>query len=110
MLTKIIVDITQTIGDKLKFKGAFLKKEFKSDKIIGTTIVVLDKYGNEQQVSIYKTMDELPVLAELKPFDDVVFEGLNGFVKGSSSEGTKYVTLKLFLTADSIRRGGKLNG
>ena len=108
MNTKIIVDITQTIGPSLRFKEAKPKTEYGSDKIIGTSIFVLDKDGNEQVVAVYKPMSELSILSKLAPFDEIVFEGLEGYVRGTSREGSKFVTLKLILKAENVR--GKTNG
>lgn len=78
MNTKIVIDITQTIGSSLRFKEVKPKTEFGSEKVIGTSVFVLDKDGNEQVVSIYKPLSELPILSKLSPFDEVVFEGLEG--------------------------------
>ncbi|HEL1169533.1 TPA: hypothetical protein TVK14_001472 [Streptococcus equi subsp. zooepidemicus] len=87
----------------MKFKRAIPKKEFNSDKIIGTTIFVLDKDGNEQSVAIYKQLAELPILSKLKPFDDISFEGLEGYIRGVSKKETDFVTLKLVLRADNVK-------
>ncbi|HEM2792813.1 hypothetical protein F9856_01940 [Streptococcus suis] len=103
MNTKIIVDITKTIGPSLRFKEAKPKTEYGSDKIIGTSIFVLDKDGNEQVVAIYKPMSELSILSKLAPFDEIVFEGLEGYVRGTSREGSTFVTLKLVLKAEGVR-------
>lgn len=108
MNTKIVIDITQTIGSSLRFKEAKPKTEFGSEKVIGTSVFVLDKDGNEQVVSIYKPLSELPILSKLSPFDEVVFERLEGYVRGTSREGSKFVTLKLILKAENVR--GKTNG
>lgn len=103
MNTKIVVDLTQTLGHRLRFKDAKQKTEYGSDKVIGTSIFVLDKDGNEQVVSIYKPLSELPVLSKLSPFDEVIFEGLEGYVRGTSREGSTFVTLKLVLRAESMK-------
>ncbi|WP_099831593.1 hypothetical protein [Streptococcus suis] len=103
MNTKIVVDLTQTLGHRLRFKEAKPKTEYGSDKVIGTSIFVLDKDGNEQVVAIYKPMSELSILSKLAPFDEIAFEGLEGYVRGTSRESSTFVTLKLVLRAEGVK-------
>lgn len=103
MKTKPILDISRTLGTSLRFKEAKPKIEYGSDKVIGTSIFVLDKAGNEQVVSIYKPITELTTLSKFAPFDEILFEGLEGYVRGTSREGSTFVTLKLILKAESVR-------
>lgn len=110
MKTKPILDISKTLGTSVRFKEAIPKKEYGSDKIEGTYVVILDNNGNEQKVVIYKLFAELPILSKLKAFDEIAFENLEGYVSGVSSMNSTYVELKLRLKADSIKEVRNTNG
>lgn len=110
MATKVIIDIPSTIGNTQKFKGFRNKKDFDSDKIVGTTILVLDLFGNEQSVVINKLPESLPILNTLKVFDDIEFSNLEGKVYGTSQKDSTFVQLRLSLTADNVRKVGGASG
>ncbi|HFI0078085.1 TPA: hypothetical protein ACGO3I_002225, partial [Streptococcus suis] len=79
-------------------------KQFNTNEIVGTSIVVFDSLGNEHIVVIDKLAEKLSVLNTLKVFDDVEFQNLQGKVYGTSREDSTFVQLKLSLTAEHIRK------
>ena len=103
MALNIIVDIQETLGTVFKFKEFRNKKQFNTNEIVGTSIVVFDSLGNEHIVVIDKLAEKLSVLNTLKVFDDVEFQNLQGKVYGTSREDSTFVQLKLSLTAENIR-------
>ncbi|HEL1607561.1 TPA: hypothetical protein U1629_002042 [Streptococcus suis] len=104
MALNIIVDIQETLGTVFKFKEFRNKKQFNTNEIVGTSIVVFDSLGNEHIVVIDKLAEKLSVLNTLKVFDDVEFQNLQGKVYGTSREDSTFVQLKLSLTAENIRK------
>ncbi|AZR98252.1 TPA: hypothetical protein U2D46_002026 [Streptococcus suis] len=104
MALNIVVDIPETIGNVFKFKEFRNKKKFNSDEIVGTSIIVFDRFGNEHIVVIDKLAEKLSVLNTLKVFDDVEFQDLQGKVYGTSREDSTFVQLKLSLTAENLRK------
>ncbi|WP_174854131.1 hypothetical protein [Streptococcus suis] len=104
MALNIVVDIPATTGNIFKFKEFRTKKKFNSDEIVGTSIIVFDRFGNEHIIVIDKLAEKLSVLNTLKVFDDVEFQDLQGKVYGTSREDSTFVQLKLALTADNIRK------
>ncbi|HFI0030698.1 TPA: hypothetical protein ACGO2A_001707 [Streptococcus suis] len=104
MALNIIVDIQETVGSVFKFKEFRNKKQFNTNEIVGTSIIVFDSFGNEHIVVIDKLAEKLPVLNTLKVFDDVEFQNLEGKVYGTSREDSTFVQLKLSLTAENIRK------
>ncbi|AER20548.1 TPA: hypothetical protein U1405_001733 [Streptococcus suis] len=104
MALNIVVDIPATIGNVFKFKEFRNKKKFNSDEIVGTSIIVFDRFGNEHIVVIDKLAEKLSVLNTLKVFDDVEFQDLQGKVYGTSREDSTFVQLKLSLTAENLRK------
>ncbi|HEM5167279.1 TPA: hypothetical protein U1264_001132 [Streptococcus suis] len=104
MALNIIVNIQETLGTVFKFKEFRNKKQFNTNEIVGTSIVVFDSLGNEHIVVIDKLAEKLSVLNTLKVFDDVEFQNLQGKVYGTSREDSTFVQLKLSLTAENIRK------
>lgn len=110
MATNFIINIPETLGSTFKFKEFRDKKKFNTDDIIGTSVIVLDSFGNEQSVTISKLAENLPILNTLKVFDDIEFSNLEGKVFGTSQKDSTFVQLRLSLTADSLRKVGGSNG
>lgn len=106
MALNIVVNIQETIGSVFKFKEFRNKKQFNTNEIIGTSIIIFDSSGNEHTVVIDQLAEKLSVLNTLKVFDDVEFQNLQGKVYGTSREDSTFVQLKLSLTADNIRKVG----
>ncbi|HEL1762155.1 TPA: hypothetical protein TXT63_001849 [Streptococcus suis] len=106
MALNIVVNIQETIGSVFKFKEFRNKKQFNTNEIVGTSIIIFDSSGNEHTVVIDQLAEKLSVLNTLKVFDDVEFQNLEGKVYGTSREDSTFVQLKLSLTADNIRKVG----
>lgn len=106
MALNIVVNIQETIGSVFKFKKFRNKKQFNTNEIIGTSIIIFDSSGNEHTVVIDQLAEKLSVLNTLKVFDDIEFQNLQGKVYGTSREDSTFVQLKLSLTADNIRKVG----
>ncbi|MGU7966235.1 hypothetical protein ACS6YB_07745 [Streptococcus suis] len=104
MALNIVVDIPATTGNIFKFKEFRNKKQFNTNEIVGTSIIIFDSFGNEHTVTIDKLSEKLPILNTLKVFDDVEFQNLQGKVYGTSREDSTFVQLKLSLTAENIRK------
>ncbi|HFI0783849.1 TPA: hypothetical protein ACGO64_001949 [Streptococcus suis] len=103
-MKKIYVDVKEMLGSS-EFSFAGKEKTFKyennkrTDVVIGTTIIILDKELNKIKVKIPKIIEE-----KFEMLENIEFENLKGTVWGVSKTGSSFVELFVSYSADDVKK------